>query len=547
MYLLLLVLLLSLINISPALSRRRSTSTKRDQRSSKEDIQEKKVLEALNILLSETDKNRPQQTRTRKGRQLGAGSLDGFQQDEVCEQTGFETRKREECNEKFETECMPIQLTKFRMEIVSKCKTKHDQSCNITMREVPRQECTPTMEKRCETEYRVVENKVYNEECKVDVQHICEEHIKVPVQVPYHIKPDYHQPKKNYSIPEPYQPNKQPYHAPTNLNPYHTSAVKEHHHHESKNAYQTKLKVNPYHIPKTSNTYDIPHKSDPYHSSPKAEPYHIHSPSDPYNIHTKEDPYPQTYKSDPYHLAPKADPYNTYFSYPYTPMAHSNKRHKRDNNFDGILGQAFTPLDFVYDHEDGDKKLTEIVRQIMLEVIEKDQSLGEVNATITNPEESDLHFHLPLSMPSITSKREFESESEEPPVVSTHELPAPYGCRSIATKICFKVPMVVPKKVPYEKCKEVPTVDCAIVLKKVPELECVPEVFEECSDVAQSVPYLVPDEECEEVAYMECVEIEEKIPVELCKRKRLDEETIFLTKGPVFRKEGTRRRNPVRG
>ena len=88
---------------------------------------------------------------------------------------------------------------------------------------------------RCETEYRVVENKVYNEECKVDVQHICEEHIKVPVQVSYHIKPDYHQPKKNYSIPEPYQPNKQPYHAPTNLNPYHTSAVKEHHHHESKN------------------------------------------------------------------------------------------------------------------------------------------------------------------------------------------------------------------------------------------------------------------------------------------------------------------------
>ena len=37
----------------------------------------------------------------------------------------------------------------------------------------------------------------------------------------------------------------------------------------------------------------------------------------------------------------------------------------------------------------------------------------------------------------------------------------------------------------------------------------------------------------------------EKIPIELCKRKRLDEETVFLEKGKVFRKEGEKRRKKI--
>ena len=36
------------------------------------------------------------------------------------------------------------------------------------------------------------------------------------------------------------------------------------------------------------------------------------------------------------------------------------------------------------------------------------------------------------------------------PVVTTHELPAPEGCRSLAVKECVKIPIVVPRKVPYE-------------------------------------------------------------------------------------------------
>ena len=35
---------------------------------------------------------------------------------------------------------------------------------------------------RCETEYKIVEDKIYKEECKVDIQHICEEHVTDPVE-----------------------------------------------------------------------------------------------------------------------------------------------------------------------------------------------------------------------------------------------------------------------------------------------------------------------------------------------------------------------------
>ena len=114
-----------------------------DARNNQEDINDKNALKA----------SRPA-SRTRKGRQLAIDLLVENEQDdlegfvEVCEQTGFQTYQREQCEEVFETECKPTEVAKFRTEIVSKCKTMIDQSCNITMREVPRQECTPTEEKR---------------------------------------------------------------------------------------------------------------------------------------------------------------------------------------------------------------------------------------------------------------------------------------------------------------------------------------------------------------------------------------------------------------
>ena len=47
-----------------------------------------------------------------------------------------------------ETECREVQVTNFRMEIKQECKTKHDQACNVTMKEVPTQECQPSIEEK---------------------------------------------------------------------------------------------------------------------------------------------------------------------------------------------------------------------------------------------------------------------------------------------------------------------------------------------------------------------------------------------------------------
>ena len=67
--------------------------------------------------------------------------------------------------------------------------------------------------------------------------------------------------------------------------------------------------------------------------------------------------------------------------------------------------------------------------------------------------------------------------------------------------------MMIAKKVPYEKCKQVPSVDCGVVLKKVPDLACYPEVYEDCRDVAQEVPYIDMEEKCEELTFDECIEV----------------------------------------
>ena len=41
------------------------------------------------------------------------------------------------------------------------------------------------------------------------------------------------------------------------------------------------------------------------------------------------------------------------------------------------------------------------------------------------------------------------------------------------------------------------------------------------------------------------LQIIERVPVELCKRKRVDEDSITLSRGKVERKEGEKRRTPA--
>ena len=47
-----------------------------------------------------------------------------------------------------ETQCKEVEVTKFRTEIKSECKTKHDQACNVTMKDMPTQQCLPSEEKK---------------------------------------------------------------------------------------------------------------------------------------------------------------------------------------------------------------------------------------------------------------------------------------------------------------------------------------------------------------------------------------------------------------
>ena len=62
-------------------------------------------------------------------------------------------------------------------------------------------------------------------------------------------------------------------------------------------------------------------------------------------------------------------------------------------------------------------------------------------------------------------------------------------------------------QVPFETCRSVPDVSCHTVLRDVPDVECVPEPYIECNDIAVDIPFLEPAEECEEIVFDDCVEV----------------------------------------
>jgi len=119
--------------------------------------------------------------------------------------------------------------------------------------------------------------------------------------------------------------------------------------------------------------------------------------------------------------------------------------------------------------------------------------------------------------------------------VIQQELPAPPGCRSIATKKCHKVPVVKQKKVPRTQCEEVPGINCFFVLKKVADLECAPTSYQDCTDLVKEVPYLAPEEQCEDVAFEECVEIEEQVPIQVCTTVDPSREAVTTNVGNTYR------------
>lgn len=165
--------------------------------------------------------------------------------------------------------------------------------------------------------------------------------------------------------------------------------------------------------------------------------------------------------------------------------------------------------------------LNGIVNEVVTNLLDENQKLGEVKATIKPSRSVDpinYHFNIPKDKdpyehghPHFDHVHDFQHPEHThdkhfyPSTVSTHELPAPAGCRSLATKECERIPVFVPRKVPYDVCHTVPDIECVRILKSVPELQCTPETYRECNDVETKVPYFELEEQCEEVVFDECV------------------------------------------
>ena len=378
----------------------------------------------------------------------------------------------------------------------------------------------------------------------MDVQHICEEHIKVPVEVPYPVKE----------------------HHPPPLDQHHDKdqVLHNHHIHDSYNDHQPD--------PQLTSTANVEHYFPLFHDSQDSHP-HVH----PKRHRAQYDP-PHHTSNHPTELHLSAMPLNSEldeaesqhhasspnYSYDPTPgpkymvseipkIYHATKYDETPQHRPKSRSFHSSPLasalfnqpnrrlsrkkrDFILrgstrreERDASDEMLTEIVKQVLLDVIGNNQELGEVKATVKNSRSIDpINYQFFLPPPHLHHDPDHHhplhphpTEPEYPPIITTHELPAPPGCRTIATKECHKIPVIIPKKVPFEVCNKVPDVDCFIVLKNVTELECTPEIYRDCNDVERKIPYLVPDEECEEITFDECVDVSYYLHFNACTSETL--------------------------
>ena len=115
----------------------------------------------------------------------------------------------------------------------------------------------------------------------------------------------------------------------------------------------------------------------------------------------------------------------------------------------------------------------------------------------------------------------------------------------MAREECVKVPVVEVRRVPSSSCLPVTDVLCYNVLTPVKDVVCQPVVSRDCRNVSVEVPYIKEESQCDEIVYDECQEVERRVPVEICKRRRFDENSIFLSRGRVFRKAGEKRRKTI--
>ena len=72
-----------------------------------------------------------------------------------------------------EVECSPVNITRYRPEIETRCETViSNRTCEVRMISVPEEKCVPRSRTECETQYRDVEENIYKEECSVKVLNV---------------------------------------------------------------------------------------------------------------------------------------------------------------------------------------------------------------------------------------------------------------------------------------------------------------------------------------------------------------------------------------
>ena len=120
-----------------------------------DDLSDQDILEVLSDIILESEgirkgrQNSDVELVTGKKQSADQRSIrGGFVPGERCELIGFEFTNKTECNEIFEIECGPANVTKFRTELVDKCRTVIDKKCNLRMIEVPERKCQERLQNK---------------------------------------------------------------------------------------------------------------------------------------------------------------------------------------------------------------------------------------------------------------------------------------------------------------------------------------------------------------------------------------------------------------
>ena len=267
-----------------------------------------------------------------------------------------------------------------------------------------------------------------------------------------------------------------------------------------------------------------------------------------------------TFKDQPKHAAEKDDHLHQHRVYDDSHLRHHHHRHhphddERENLIHSLIHHQVGATRVL-----GGKvvdKLTDAANENPFYNLHKDHIGGAVVDSSVEQKQIHHHDHLGgavvdhvphpvLHKPAKAPPPPPPPPTPAPPKVTITELESEPGCRSFSTKTCTKVPIIVPKRVPYEECRAVPSVECFFVLKTVDDLECAPVrylshyqsmdcvwqrciswttcrlsikslfSYDECEKEAVIVPYLDSEEVCEQVEFEECIDAEVQVPIKIC-------------------------------